>query len=66
MTEAEQDDTVFQVVVNHRGQHSIWPVERPLPEGWRSISVGSVGGTRAACLAYIEEHWTDLRPSDAR
>lgn len=54
---------LFHVVVNHEQQYSIWDTRRDLPKGWRDE--GFVG-PEAACLAYIEEVWTDLRPLSLR
>jgi MbtH protein len=48
--------TGFRVVVNQHGQHSIWPLDRPLPSGWRGVSVI---GTREECLNEIEKLWPD-------
>jgi MbtH protein len=56
-------DTAYQVVVNDEEQYSLWPLDRPLPAGWRSE--GSAG-TRQECLDRIEAVWTDLRPLSAR
>ncbi|MFJ9107686.1 MbtH family protein [Streptomyces sp. NPDC102283] len=56
-------DPVHQVVVNDEEQYSLWPVDRPLPAGWRAE--GSTG-TRQECLDRIEAIWTDLRPLSAR
>jgi MbtH protein len=53
----------FYAVVNDEEQYSIWQSDRPLPQGWRQA--GPVG-TRADCLAYIEQVWTDLRPASLR
>jgi MbtH protein len=53
----EEDATVYRVVVNHEGQYSIWPAERPAPSGWRDAGKT---GPRADCLAYIGEVWTDI------
>ena len=36
MTDRE-DDTVYEVVVNHEEQYSIWPADREVPHGWRAI-----------------------------
>ncbi|WP_145968980.1 MbtH family protein [Streptomyces hyaluromycini] len=54
------DDTIEHlVVVNDEGQHSLWPVFAAIPEGWtRAFGPDA----RQACLAYVEENWTDLRP----
>ncbi|MGP8298311.1 MbtH family protein [Streptomyces inhibens] len=49
----------FSVLVNDEGQHSLWPAVADVPAGWRSV-LQEVG--RQACLDYIEEHWTDMRP----
>ncbi|MFJ7996514.1 MbtH family protein [Streptomyces sp. NPDC096310] len=51
------------VVVNDEDQYSVWADGRPVPDGWRTVGEA---GDRAACLAYIEEHWTDMRPKSAR
>ncbi len=53
----------FDVVVNHEEQYSIWDTRRELPPGWRAI--GFVG-PEAACLAHIDEIWTDMRPLSLR
>jgi MbtH protein len=34
-----------------------------MPDGWRAVGVR---GTEETCLAYIEEHWTDMRPRSVR
>jgi MbtH protein len=53
----------LKVVVNHEEQYSIWPADRETPAGWREV--GKVG-TKAECLAYIKEVWTDMRPLSLR
>lgn len=62
MTNGE-DTTIYAVVVNHEEQYSIWPVERELPLGWKAEGFR---GEKAACLAHIEEIWTDMRPRSLR
>ncbi|KUN78002.1 MbtH family protein [Streptomyces griseoruber] len=52
-------DGRFLVLVNDEGQHSLWPSFAEVPGGW---TVVLDGGTREACLEYIEANWTDLRP----
>ncbi|ANS69250.1 hypothetical protein SLINC_7026 [Streptomyces lincolnensis] len=49
----------FLVLVNDEGQHSLWPSFAEVPGGWTTVFHEN---TRAACLEYIEAHWTDLRP----
>jgi MbtH protein len=55
----DDDDTIYRVVVNHEAQYSIWAADRELPLGWQDV--GTLG-SKAVCLAYIEEIWTDMRP----
>lgn len=59
----QEDTTIYTVVVNHEEQYSIWPADRDLPLGWREAGKT---GTKAECLAYIEEVWTDMRPLSLR
>jgi MbtH protein len=49
----------FYVLVNDENQHSLWPTFAEIPAGWTKV-FGEDG--REACLAYVEENWTDLRP----
>jgi len=59
----ELDDTVYKVVVNHEEQYSIWFADRENPVGWADAGKR---GTKAECLAYVEEVWTDMRPLSLR
>ncbi|MCG5213001.1 MbtH family protein [Streptosporangium sp. KLBMP 9127] len=52
-------DGRFLVLVNAENQHSLWPSFAEVPVGW---TIAFSENTRAACLDYIETHWTDLRP----
>ena len=61
--EEEDDRTIYSVVVNHEEQYSIWPADRELPIGWRAEGTT---GTKAQCLAHVEEVWTDMRPLSLR
>jgi len=56
----EDPDGTYLVLVNDENQHSLWPEFVPVPEGWR---VAHNADTREACLSYIEEDWTDMRPA---
>jgi MbtH protein len=56
-------DQQFRVVINDEEQYSIWPADRELPAGWRPEGMS---GTKDACLAYIDEAWTDMRPLSLR
>jgi MbtH protein len=57
------DGEEFKVLINEEEQYSLWPSGQPAPEGWRQV--GPVGA-KEECLAYVEEHWTDLRPKSLR
>jgi MbtH protein len=60
MTNPFEDETgVFHVLVNDEEQYSLWPAFVPVPEGW-TVRLGSA--SRAACLDYIGQNWTDMRP----
>lgn len=53
----------YKVVGNHEEQYSIWPVEKENALGWRDVGKS---GTKAECLEYIKEVWTDMRPLSLR
>ncbi|WP_030840411.1 MbtH family protein [Streptomyces hygroscopicus] len=55
----EDPDGTYLVLVNDEGQHSLWPSFAEVPAGW---TVAHGEDTRDACLAHVEEHWTDMRP----
>jgi MbtH protein len=61
--QSDWQDRELKVVVNHEEQYSIWPADRELPLGWTEAGKQ---GTKAECLAYIEEVWTDMRPLSLR
>jgi MbtH protein len=58
-----EDTTTYKAVVNHEEQYSIWPAGRKNPLGWRDTGKS---GTKAECLEYIKEVWTDMRPLSLR
>jgi uncharacterized protein YbdZ (MbtH family) len=49
----------FTVLVNDENQHSLWPVFAEVPAGWRTVFGPA---PKPACLDYVEENWTDMRP----
>jgi MbtH protein len=63
MFEDDDDKTIYNVVMNHEEQYSIWPVDRELPLGWNNVGKS---GTKAECLEYVKEVWTDMRPLSLR
>ncbi|WP_404961636.1 MbtH family protein [Streptomyces sp. 147326] len=55
----DDTDGTYVVLVNDEGQHSLWPHFAEIPDGWH---VAKAADTRQACLDYIEQNWTDMRP----
>lgn len=54
-----QAEYLYTVVINHEEQYSIWPAGLSIPNGWSSV--GQLG-SKEACLAYINQVWTDMKP----
>lgn len=59
----DDDEAIFDVVVNDEDQHALWPADLDIPAGW-----GETGqpGTRTDCARYIERVWPDIRPRSVR
>lgn len=55
----EDEDAQYHALVNHEGQHSLWPATADVPPGWRTEHGPD---SRRACLEHIEREWTDMRP----
>ena len=55
----ENGGASYLVLVNHEGQHSLWPEVIDVPSGWQVVFGGS---GRQECLDYIEANWTDIMP----
>lgn len=59
-----EDTRTYIVVVNHEEQYSLWLADKlPIPPGWTPVGKP---GTKAECLALVEEVWTDMRPLSLR
>jgi MbtH protein len=63
MNPFDDPDGRFFVLVNDEEQHSLWPSHLAVPAGWQVVHGED---DRQACLDYVEQHWTDLRPLSAR
>lgn len=61
--EEDVDYRTYAVVVNHEEQYSLWPAGTTIPDGWREAGRH---GTKAECLEYVAEMWTDMRPLSLR
>jgi MbtH protein len=59
----DDEDAVFNVVVNHEEQYSIWPDYKEIPQGWRAVGKR---GSKRECLDHIDSVWTDMRPLSLR
>jgi MbtH protein len=55
----EDPDGTYLVLVNDEGQHSLWPSFVEVPAGW---TVAHGESSRSACLDFVNESWTDMRP----
>ena len=62
-TEANEDTRTYVVVVNHEEQYSLWLADKDVPQGWSAVGKP---GSKAECLAYVNEVWTDMRPLSLR
>ncbi|WDM15549.1 amino acid adenylation domain-containing protein [Streptomyces lavenduligriseus] len=60
---ADPDAAQFQVLVNDEEQYGLLPAEVAVPAGWRSVGVT---GEEGHCAAWVDEHWTDMRPLSLR
>ena len=59
----DDENGTFHVLVNDEDQHSLWPVFKDVPSGWRVVFGPA---SRPAALDYVDTHWTDLRPKSLR
>ncbi|RMI30414.1 MbtH family protein [Nocardia stercoris] len=59
----DDEDGRFYVLINEEEQYSLWPAFAEIPNGWTSIFGEE---SRAACIDYITENWTDMRPKSLR
>lgn len=56
----ENEDALYFALINEEGQYSLWPAFAEVPAGW---TVAHGEDTHRACLDFIEENWTDMRPN---
>jgi MbtH protein len=63
MSDQAEASMLYKVVMNHEEQYSIWPADRSNALGWRDAGKE---GSKAECLSYIEQVWTDMRPLSLR
>jgi MbtH protein len=57
------DEATYQVLINDEEQYSLWLADHDIPAGWRAVGKE---GSKAECMAYVDEVWTDMRPRSLR
>ena len=60
---ADDDNTTYQVLRNDEEQYSLWPLTLDIPAGWEAVGKQ---GTKAECMSYVDDVWTDMRPRSLR
>jgi len=55
-----RSDELQVVVINARGQYSVWPAALGIPAGWHRFGEPAA---RERCVAAVEAAWTDMRPA---
>jgi MbtH protein len=55
----ENESTTYLVLINDEAQYSLWPSFIDVPRGWE---IAHPADSREACLDYVNQHWTDMRP----
>jgi MbtH protein len=51
------------VLINHEEQYSLWRADLEIPDGWRQVWGPD---TQEACMSWVDEVWTDMRPLSLR
>lgn len=59
----EEDTREYVVLVNIEEQYSLWLADLEIPKGWREVFARN---NKKACLEYVKEVWTDMRPLSLR
>lgn len=52
----DNTEGTFLVLVNDESRHSLWPASFDIPTGW---TVAHPADNHAACVHYVDTHWTD-------
>jgi MbtH protein len=55
----ENENATYVVLINEEAQYSLWPSFIEVPRGWKVVHPAD---SRQACLDYVNQHWTDMRP----
>jgi MbtH protein len=62
-TADQEDGRRYVVLINGEEQYSLWPHGKQIPPGW---CPAGKEGTRAECVNFVNEEWTDMRPLSLR
>ena len=55
----EDENGEYLVLTNAEEQYSLWPSFAEVPAVWKIVKERD---GRQACLGFINENWTDMRP----
>ncbi len=59
----DDEDGRFFVLINDEEQHSLWPAFAEIPAGWQRVFGDA---SRADCVSFVEQNWSDIRPKSLR
>ncbi len=59
----DEDTREYVVLVNSEEQYSLWLADLEVPKGWNQVFARN---NKKACLDYVKEVWTDMRPLSLR
>ena len=62
----DDESANFYVLINGEEQYSLWPTFKQVPGGWTIVFGADGQAQRQACLDYVEQNWTDMRPKSLR
>lgn len=62
----DDESASFYVLINGEEQYSLWPTFKQVPGGWTIVFGADGGAARQACLDYVDQNWTDMRPKSLR
>jgi len=63
MSERDESNQKFIVLINDEEQYSLWPHLKEIPAGWRKVRDAA---TREECAEFVDSVWTDMRPLSLR
>jgi MbtH protein len=58
VSQNDDPEARYIVVVNQRNEHALWRHPLPIPAGWTPVLTEP--RPEAECVAWVDEHWRDL------